>query len=492
MQASRPGARIGGSSGAIVRRDRLTIVVGGTGPGFEPDSSLPSQALAAADRLAIEGVWDFDDVAAALHQLVVDHNPRGVAALLCLDEDPMVFLFDAAEAIELADDAESNESGHTQHRGEGRSGWTTKIVSGPVVRVGLRGTRTTVGWSMLDSGVVPGEFAVETVGVGAASPGASDVEQTSAPSPDEAAAAAGAKQTLAVDPSQIGATRFDPDAEPPPTPTPAVVAPGAPPPPPPGLVGPGPLAGQPPPPPGGFAPPEPTPQPGPPPPPPGSAAPPPGSAAPPPGPAPSRSPGQPPPPPGGFPAPGPAPGQPPPPPGPGHQPSPGQPPPPPGSFPPPGAGTPPAPQPGPPPPPPGGTPPPAPSGWPTPPAAAPEPVAGAGPRGFLVDRQNNVEIPLIATTIIGSHPGQDPEAAIGVAATVTIDDPDVQPVHVRIDFNDTATTVEAVAGSTTWIQAHGGEMAVLEGGPRVLSEGDLIRIGAQSFHYEPAPPGSPS
>ncbi|MEL7157070.1 MAG: hypothetical protein AAFN30_10770, partial [Actinomycetota bacterium] len=345
------GAAIGGTTGAVARRDRLTVIVGNGATAFPPDSQTPAAVMAAVDALAEDSAWTFEAVAAALHQLVVDHRPAGVAALLDIDDDPMVFLFDTGEAGEFADEADLDGEAHTSHQGEGRLGWTTKIVSGPVIRLGLAGSEGSTGWSTLQHGLVVGAAAVERLGMTAsagdtAAPSAapaiehaaavSEADPASDPAgPDDAPqpAAVGTPTdsgetptpegptpgaTVAVDVSQIGASRLDENgarAVPDPVPQPLV---GSAPPPPGAPAGAAPPPGTPV---GAAPPPGPgAPQPGA----PAGAAPPPGPGAPPPGAAPPGVGGPPPaaPPPGlGDPAPSPPPG-----PGsPGSAPPPGQP-----------------------------------------------------------------------------------------------------------------------------------------------------------------------
>ena len=49
----------------------------------------------------------------------------------------MIFLFDRADAVE-ANGIDRLAAGR-RHAAEGRSGWTTEVVSGPVVHLSLRG-----------------------------------------------------------------------------------------------------------------------------------------------------------------------------------------------------------------------------------------------------------------------------------------------------------------------------------------------------------------
>ncbi|MEM9893240.1 MAG: hypothetical protein AAF962_20415, partial [Actinomycetota bacterium] len=331
------GAAVGGVSAAVARRDRLTVIISGGEAGFGPGSDAPAAAMAAVDALAAENQWGFEQVAAALHQLVVDHRPPGVAALLATDDDPMVFLFDNGRADEFDADAPTTGTGHTVHEGEGRLGWTTKIVTGPVIRLSLDGGETATGWGVLHRGLAVGEVVVErlagdTAPGAAAAPkraaepedppnepapladpvpaGAAEPVESAAPGDEDASIGA----TIAVDRSQIGASRLDdaggsgdpapPPGAPPPSGTPLGMPPDAPGPggPPPGGPPPGP-GGPPPGPAGpGGPPPSGAPLPGP------GAPPPPGSGTPPPGPPPGLDDAPTPPPGLGTPPPGPPPG----------------------------------------------------------------------------------------------------------------------------------------------------------------------------------------
>ncbi|MCP5035359.1 MAG: hypothetical protein GY939_26470 [Actinomycetia bacterium] len=675
------GVLIAGANGAVIRRGRLTVVVGNPTEAFTASNPLPGATLEAADRLAAADTWTFEEVAGALHQLVVEYNPLGVAAFIDLDDDPMLFLFDQGEGNELEADGKARDRGHTQHRAEGRSGWTTTIVSGPIIRIGLKGAPPPDGWALLREGAVSGTSALARVSMAetplarpAAPPivaseagsgpvpepepmaeptdaepeptdagpepeptdagsgsgpeldlaatvaftpdfarglgdpdtdedsgsieaeadsdnldqavasdaadsdevaeaeqaepkadgddegpepvqsvGAPDLRSKAGPggdleallSPDlaenhdeaaEVNLGAAANATVVIDPSQIGISRFDrehasadasvndggPGVPPPPVasadiaPVPGLA------PPPPGLAppfdGPPADAGLPP----GLAPPpgpgslsdgpapdsEPPPDSPPPPPglgsfdappPPGhepDAMPPPGlgsfDAPPPPDPAPDQGPtpvsdlAPPPPsltPPEAGPPPGSAPFDAPPPPGlappPDGTPPPG-PPPPLGALPPPPGGPGPA----------GGRlpPPPPPSGWPAPPDPSPQPLSDSPsdqPIGFLFDDINQFQIPITATTIIGSNPSEDPDAAAGIAGMITIEDPSLAPVQVRIRINGSQVTAEDAAGGGSWIAEPGQPSAPLTLVARVLNDGDAIHVGSQNYTYRP-------
>lgn len=608
-------AAIGGTTGAVARRDRLTVVVSNGPTAFPSDSPTPAAVMAAVDALADANTWTFDAVAAALHQLVVEHRPAGVAALLNIEDDPMVFLFDEGRAGEFEHAQALSDGAHTSHQGEGRLGWTTKIVTGPVIRLGVVDGEETPGWGVLHHGLTTGCTAVEFLSLGSGARGeaipstpeegapppvaeTSEPEAVGAPqaatSPDPTPDRPTPGATVAVDVSQIGASRLDEHGERaiPDAPSPSPPAGTAAPPPPggaPAASGSGPAA--PPPGLGGASPPEPgAPPPGPAAPPPGVGGPPPaapppglgdrppspppglgdqpGPAGPPPGrgdASPLRSPAPAPAPPPGLGGPGAAapPGGPgtfgnaPPPGGPppgapapsGANPPPGAPPagqtpaaglaPPPGydapppagpppaaqgpGAPPPGAPAPGAPDPGgavappapdldafappgaaPPGPPPGQFgPPPAPAagefGAPPPPSAGPGPAAGPGagqpapqggmtaqPVGYLVDADNAVQIPITATTVIGSRPDGDPEVVGGSAAMVTIDDPALNDVHARIRINGHATTVETVGNSPVSLTTYGsGGVVAIGPTPHPLQPGDAVHIGSRSFVYHP-------
>lgn len=105
------------------------------------------------------------------------------------------------------------------------------------------------------------------------------------------------------------------------------------------------------------------------------------------------------------------------------------------------------------------------------------------PQGYLVDELNNIQIPITATTIVGSDPTQDPEAASGIAAMITLDDPAVSSVQLRITIDGSTTSVEDVAGGTSWIQAPGGPMSPMTGGPKALEHGHILRLGSRTFVF---------
>ncbi|MDH3683828.1 MAG: hypothetical protein OEV40_28225, partial [Acidimicrobiia bacterium] len=153
------GAIVGGSGGAVVRAGRLTVVVGDPRHPFAPDDTMPVDALALVDRLCRDDAWEFEDVAGALHAFVVEHDPHGVAAVLETDAEAMVFLFDAAEVIEFEAGADPALSQRV-FKAEGRTGWTTELVAGPMISLGLQGSTGTLGWTALRSGAVAGDVAV--------------------------------------------------------------------------------------------------------------------------------------------------------------------------------------------------------------------------------------------------------------------------------------------------------------------------------------------
>ena len=73
------GASIIPGSGAVVRNGPVTLVVAGR-------EDIGAAALTALDDLASTDAWGFDQVSAALHRIVVDNDPSGVAAVLQLDQ----------------------------------------------------------------------------------------------------------------------------------------------------------------------------------------------------------------------------------------------------------------------------------------------------------------------------------------------------------------------------------------------------------------------
>ncbi|MGF1597431.1 MAG: hypothetical protein ACFCVK_10980 [Acidimicrobiales bacterium] len=532
------GAVIGGAVGAVVRGGRLTVVVSADLAATE-DPALIEATLEVVDRLEASGDWDFDEVAAGLHQLVIDHDPAGVAALLDTDTEPMIFLFDQGLAIEL-DPVGGKE--RLRHEAMGRTGWTTEIVSGPEIVIALRGAAQPTGWTRLRAGAVVGDQAgqrlssagpgprygagsVTTAGAGARPGPADHPEPATAPvadpSPDTAAepndaepndaepseltddpssldaighaeplphpAAGDGSDTVVVDGGQIGSTRGGAEP-PPPAPAPLPPPPGLQLPPPPGA----PPAAYRPPPTGSH----------------GAGGPLPSGPAPSPGePAPQHLP---PPPPGAAP--------PPPPPPPGTPPAAHQPPPP--SGPPPGAPTPSFPPPGPSPitdrPPPSGEPspdrpppatgpgvdrPPAPpdprsdegappfappDDW-APPMSAPPAPGPAAPAGVgvgvgasLVDERTGEAHPLAELTVVGSAPQSDPEVTSGRAVMLVVDDPGGDEVQVRIISDGSTVQAQAVSGSS-WIEAPGQPLVPLGPDPRPLADGHRLHVGTRTY-----------
>lgn len=112
----------------------------------------PAGAAQEADRtfanIAARRAWSFETVAAALQQLVMAHDLRGVAAVLTAGGDPVVFIFDEAMAI----------FDGSAHGGSGREQWVTEVVLGDRVELRLAGQSTMPpqhGTALRD-GVVPG------------------------------------------------------------------------------------------------------------------------------------------------------------------------------------------------------------------------------------------------------------------------------------------------------------------------------------------------
>ena len=503
MPAKIEGVSIAGSGGAVVHRGRLTVVIGEATTPFAGDSEIPTATLRVTDELAAGGTWSFEEVATTLQNLVVDYAPPGLAALLELDDEPMLFLFDQGQAIEL----DTAGAIKTEHQGEGRASWTTRIVTGPSVRIGLRGAPNSKGWSVLRGGAVLGSTALiqlATAPTGAMQPGifqpVSDDRSDNHLEPDAGddhmdsnnhldpvtPAMAGdepapgipnenpftSPPTLAIDPSEIGATRFDPHRpatapsfDPPPAHPPAQTPDNTPssakpvfafetgqvdsPPHPPGPTGP-PIDAPPPP---GFA-------------------------------------GDPPPPPAGLDNPAPSMGFEPPPAGLSDLP------PPPSSFDdattspggddtalPPGLSDMPGPEQGPDqnqdPPGPDGPP----DATPTPGPSDYDPAATVVPVGYLIDEANDLQVPLTATTIIGSNPGEDREAAAGFAGMITVDDPNLRAVHVRLRIDGNNVTAEDTVGGGSWIQTGTESPVALTLMARTLNDGDVLRVGAYAYTF---------
>lgn len=148
------GASIIAGSGAVVRHERLTVVAGGSV--IQGSNELGHRALAMVDALAEAGTWSFEAVAAALHQLVLDEDPRGVAAVLADDAgEVMLFAFDRASA----------QGGEVTASGAGRSGWSTEVADGSAIQLRLDNVPFTPAetTTILRSGLVPGAGAVLSV-----------------------------------------------------------------------------------------------------------------------------------------------------------------------------------------------------------------------------------------------------------------------------------------------------------------------------------------
>lgn len=134
-----------------MRHDRLTVVAGG--PVIRGSEDLGRAALEMVDRLDADDAWGFESVAAALHQLVLDHEPRGVAAVLADDDgEVLLFAFDRATA----------QGGEAVAAGQGRSGWSTEVADGPAVQLRLDNVPFTPADTDIELrwGMVPGAGAI--------------------------------------------------------------------------------------------------------------------------------------------------------------------------------------------------------------------------------------------------------------------------------------------------------------------------------------------
>ncbi len=136
-----PGALIVPGPGHVLVIGPFAMVMSGTaGDAQSADDTFGG--------LAQRREWTFETVAAALQDLVLDRNPRGVAAILTAGGDPVVFVFDEAMAI----------FDGSAHSGAGRDEWVTEIVMGDRVELRLAGNTTMPpqhGTSLRD-GLVPG------------------------------------------------------------------------------------------------------------------------------------------------------------------------------------------------------------------------------------------------------------------------------------------------------------------------------------------------
>jgi hypothetical protein len=167
------GASIIAGSGAVVRHERLTVVAGGSV--IQGSDELGHHTLAMVDGLDQAGTWSFEAVANALHQLVLDDDPRGVAAVLADDAgEVMLFAFDRASA----------QGGEVTASGDGRTGWSTEVADGSAIQLRLDNVPFTPAetTTVLRSGLVPGAGAVLTVQSVTPQPAPPPVAQQAGPS----------------------------------------------------------------------------------------------------------------------------------------------------------------------------------------------------------------------------------------------------------------------------------------------------------------------
>ncbi len=152
---SRRAAELIAGEGVVVHRPPLTIVVAPT----TDSATIAPLASQLADQLIDEGALQFAPVADALQRFVIAHQPLGIAALLDLAPEPIIFLFDQAEAIEVEPADRTAEP--TVHTGDGRSGWTTELATLPMLTLVAGSDRqlqtAEPGWGRLRAGTVPGD-----------------------------------------------------------------------------------------------------------------------------------------------------------------------------------------------------------------------------------------------------------------------------------------------------------------------------------------------
>ena len=118
-----PFARVRPGAGLAVHHKPLTVLV----LAEQRRSELAPELEEVVDDLVATGRCGFAPVASALQDFVVRHQPLGMAAVLDVGSEPIVFLFDQAEAT--ADEVVL--------RAEGRNGWTTEVIDGPEVTLAV-------------------------------------------------------------------------------------------------------------------------------------------------------------------------------------------------------------------------------------------------------------------------------------------------------------------------------------------------------------------
>ncbi len=153
----------------VIHRKPLTVIVA-VENSVRGDSARAMSAL--VDKLIDDEQFEFGPVAGALQDFVVERQPAGVAALLDIAPEPILFLFDDATAI----------AGGETHSGVGRSGWTTAFATANS-RVELAAGQNPDGddsadhgWTQLREGTVGGGSVVVT----AQAPGISSTGDTAA------------------------------------------------------------------------------------------------------------------------------------------------------------------------------------------------------------------------------------------------------------------------------------------------------------------------
>ncbi len=174
--------------------------------------------MAVVDLLAASENWTFSAVATALHEFVVANDVSGVAAVLDRrpadpQGEPILFLFDQATA----------KVGENEFRGQGRSGWTTELVSHSPVEVRLSAAAGSVASPGTDlrQGVVEGAGASVPVDVDRVLPAMAPPLAAPAPTPPQAPVLPNPPPPARAEPSPTPA----PTAAPPPVTTPSPMPP---------------------------------------------------------------------------------------------------------------------------------------------------------------------------------------------------------------------------------------------------------------------------
>jgi hypothetical protein len=107
----------------------------------------------------------------------------------------------------------------------------------------------------------------------------------------------------------------------------------------------------------------------------------------------------------------------------------------------------------------------------------------------LVDLGSGVEHAIAGMIVLGADPGRDPEVAVGAATMITVGDPGIDEVQVRIRLSGSSITAEGVSSAGSWVQELDGPMIPLTESPQEVGSGWKLWLGTKVFELRSASAG---